>query len=288
MNIAFYETVQSFKDKIEPILLKDEAKHNVILGLVNQLEQNLLELSNLFMCTVEEGDQSILIFLRTHPNNLLIAGEPVGQKAISYAVQKFAEAGLKFPGVTGEKLLAELFAEEWKNVTGIESFIGMQQGIYKLTKLNPIPVNQGYLRQAVPTDTTLVSKWIKEFSDYTVESPSYEECHEKAIEYIRQQSLYLWIEQNRPVSMVKWARPTKNGIVVTLVYTPDEDRGKGYASSSVHTFSKQLLEQYSFCSLYTDLTNPTSNSIYQKIGYEWVCESIMIQFGINPKGELVI
>ena len=288
MNFVFYKTVQEYRKKIEPILLRDEAKHNVILGVAKQLDQNPVDPQKLLLCTVEDDEGNLLIFLRTHPHNLLIAADCYREETISFAVKKFFEAGFLFPGVTGEKRLAELFAEEWKQATGIENYIGMQQGIYKLTKLKPITVSEGYLRQAVPEDQPLVAKWIKEFTEYTVESLSVEECQEKASEYIEQQSLYLWVVQNQPVSMVKSARATNNGIVVTLVYTPDIERGKGYASSSVYTFSKQLLENYSFCSLYTDLSNPTSNSIYQKIGYEWVCESIMIQFGINSEGELVL
>jgi predicted GNAT family acetyltransferase len=288
VNITFYDSIKPYKEKIEPILLKEEAKHNVILGVLNQLSTNIADLSNIFMCTVEEGDKPVLVFLRTHPHNLLIAGNPNQTEAISFAVQKFAENGFTFPGVTGEKQLAEFFAEEWKRATGIEGNVGMKQGIYKLVKLNPIKATSGYLRQAVPEDAPLVAEWTHEFTEYTLDTLTSEECQERANDYIKQKSLYLWIDQNRPVSMVKWARPTKNGIVVTLVYTPDEERGKGYASSSVHAFSKLLLEKYEFCSLYTDLANPTSNSIYQKIGYEWVCESIMIQFGISTKGELVV
>jgi len=34
-----------------------------------------------------------------------------------------------------------------------------------------------------------------------------------------------------------------------------------------------------FCSLYTDLSNPVSNSIYQKIGYHPVEDVIDIVFG---------
>jgi len=32
------------------------------------------------------------------------------------------------------------------------------------------------------------------------------------------------------------------------------------------------------CVLYTDLLNPTSNSIYQKIGYTPICDSLMLNF----------
>ena len=288
MQIVFYDSGGLFKQKIETILLKDEAKYNVILGIVNQLDKNPIEPANLLMCTVEERDRAELIFLRTLPHNLLIAGESVTKELITFAVHKFKEEGFKFPGVTGEKQVAEQFAEEWKKATGIEHSIGMEQGIYKLTELSSIPLTKGHLRLAVQSDHLLVSNWIQEFSEYTVESPSYEDCKKMAEEYIQQQSLYIWVDHDEPVSMVKKARPTQNGIVITLVYTPKEHRRKGYASSSVFSLSKQLLNEYAFCSLYTDLKNPTSNSIYKKIGYQWVCESVMIQFGINPRGELIV
>ena len=288
MHIVFYDSALSFKEKIEPILMKEEAKYNVILGIVNQLFKSQVDPAKLLMCTVEEKEETALILLRTYPHNLLIAGESVRKEQVTFAVRRLSEEGFKFPGVTGEKQVAEMFAEEWKKVTGMETYISMQQGIYELTKLNPIPLTKGHLRHAVHADHLLVSKWMEEFSQYTVESPTTEECRKMAEEYIEQKSLYVWVNGDKVVSMVKKARPTKNGMVVTLVYTPEEYRGKGFASSSVYTLTKQLLEEYSFCSLYTDLKNPTSNSIYKKIGYKRVCESVMIQFGINPKGELVV
>ena len=67
---------------------------------------------------------------------------------------------------------------------------------------------------------------------------------------------------------------SSHGITVNLVYTPPELRGRGYASACVAALSQQLLDAgWEFCTLYTDLANPTSNSIYQRIGYRPVCDS---------------
>ncbi|BAY85818.1 GCN5-related N-acetyltransferase [Calothrix parasitica NIES-267] len=58
-----------------------------------------------------------------------------------------------------------------------------------------------------------------------------------------------------------------------MVYTPPEYRKKGYASACVAGLSQTLLgEGYKFCFLFTDLSNPTSNKIYQKIGYQPVAD----------------
>ena len=70
------------------------------------------------------------------------------------------------------------------------------------------------------------------------------------------------------------SRPTSHGIAVSLVYTPRELRNCGYASACVAALSQQLLDAgWEFCTLYTDLANSTSNSIYQRIGYRPVCDS---------------
>ena len=73
--------------------------------------------------------------------------------------------------------------------------------------------------------------------------------------------------------MTARSRPTHHGIAVNAVYTPPEQRGRGYATAAVATLSQQLLyEGYDFCCLFTDLSNPTSNRIYQRIGYRPVCD----------------
>ena len=63
------------------------------------------------------------------------------------------------------------------------------------------------------------------------------------------------------------------------VYTPPDDRGRGYASNLVAGVSGEMLSRGAeACFLYTDLGNPTSNAIYRRIGYEQVGESLMIVF----------
>ena len=67
---------------------------------------------------------------------------------------------------------------------------------------------------------------------------------------------------------------TPNGARVGPVYTPPEFRRRGYASAVVAGVSRRLLDEgRRYCFLYTDLANPTSNRIYQDIGYEPACDS---------------
>ena len=84
---------------------------------------------------------------------------------------------------------------------------------------------------------------------------------------------FLWLDGVQPVSMALRTRPTRRGCAVGGVYTPPELRRKGYASACVAALSQHLLDQgYQFCTLFTDLANPTSNRIYLQIGYQPVCD----------------
>ena len=95
---------------------------------------------------------------------------------------------------------------------------------------------------------------------------------EAAPERLRSGSLFVW-DNDGPVSMAGWTGKTLNGVRVTFVYTPPEFRRHGYASACVAALTQRLLDEGNrYCCLYTDLANPTSNRIYQQIGYRAVCD----------------
>ena len=81
------------------------------------------------------------------------------------------------------------------------------------------------------------------------------------------------------MSMAKMSREMVTVCAVSFVYTPPYFRGHGHATSCVAGVSRAILARgYKRCVLYTDLSNPTSNSIYQKIGYAPICDSMEIKF----------
>ena len=88
----------------------------------------------------------------------------------------------------------------------------------------------------------------------------------------------LWEHDGRVVSLAGHAGETPNGARVGPVYTPPELRGRGYASALTAALTEQLLERLRFCFLFTDLANPTSNSIYQRIGYRPVTDITLWRF----------
>ena len=62
-------------------------------------------------------------------------------------------------------------------------------------------------------------------------------------------------------------------------YTPPQLRGRGYASAATAEVSRAATDAGAEeVLLYTDLANPVSNSIYQRIGYREVEDRIVLSF----------
>ncbi|MBE4909990.1 GNAT family N-acetyltransferase [Bacillus luteolus] len=279
MNLKVYESPNEFLEKVEDFLLKEEVVNNLALGLLYTLTKPNSHYKDAFLACVEKNETPVLVMVMTPPHNLIVygVGEDVNE-AIGVAVTSIKDIGVILPGVLGPKALAAEFSGEWVQQIGCRLEVKMEQRIYKLEKVNNVPLSNGKLRLATKDDLELIVDWTYQFSLVTPEHLSIEGARKLAERGIEESSIFIW-DDNGPVSMAKKARPTKNGIVVNLVFTPQEFQRKGYATTCVAYVSQQLLnEGYSFCSLYTDLANPTSNSIYMKIGYEPIIDSVVYGF----------
>jgi predicted GNAT family acetyltransferase len=62
------------------------------------------------------------------------------------------------------------------------------------------------------------------------------------------------------------------------VYTPPALRGRGYGSAATAAATRDVLEEAAVPVLYTDLANPTSNKIYQQLGYYPVEDRAHVRF----------
>jgi len=66
---------------------------------------------------------------------------------------------------------------------------------------------------------------------------------------------------------------------ITHVFTPKEERGKGYCQYLIYSLGKMLLEEGYKLVLYTDYNYKASNTAYKKVGFK--DEGILINFKIN-------
>ena len=67
---------------------------------------------------------------------------------------------------------------------------------------------------------------------------------------------------------------------ILIVYTPPEHRGRGYGGAATTVVTRQALDagRIGDVVLFTDLANPTSNALYQRLGYRPVEDRVVVEF----------
>ncbi|MGH7505629.1 MAG: GNAT family N-acetyltransferase, partial [Longimicrobiales bacterium] len=178
------------------------------------------------------------------------------------------------PGVFGPEDNTLAFGRAWCGLRGVRAEPGMRQRIYELERVAAdLPVVPGALRTATRADGALVIAWFDAFhQEAGVPGGDFVARVEQRIEARR---IHVWDVAGDAVSLAGIAGRSPNGARIGPVYTPPPLRGRGYATAAVAELSRRVLhESHRFCFLYTDLANPTSNAIYERIGYRPVCDVV--------------
>jgi predicted GNAT family acetyltransferase len=285
MDIKHYRDATEFLTQAGRHLAGDEARYGLVLGLARVVESNPHRYGEVspWFCSVGSGEEINAAAMRTPPHQVILAYFSGDIEAISERLVKAVSHDFEvIPGVVGDKELADIFAERWCGKCGTRIMNTMAQKVFRLDKVNDVPSAPGRLRTATMADKDLVVKWAHAFHIDTF-GPDSREPKADFTPALAGGAIFLW-EDGRPVSMAAKMRPTDKGMSVGYVYTPPELRRRGYATSCVAELSRNILESgKEFCMLYTDLANPTSNSIYMKIGYKPVGDSVQHTFEMPEK-----
>jgi uncharacterized protein len=289
LDIKHYYKAADFLAQAGKFLLKDEAHYGLIMGIANSVKENpnrygtetpwFCSVSADLKATSRLGAEMYAAAMRTPPYMVILAYfsgslDIIANELVTAVSRKYKTV----PGVVGDKKLADVFAGKWCGKYGLKVVHSQVQKVYKLVKVNDIPMSPGKLRPAVETEKELVKKWAHGFHlDCFGEKSRNPEGDPSA--HLAQGDIFFWETDGKPVSMAMKSRATEKGMSVGGVYTPPELRGKGYATSCVAELSRLILQSGKmFCTLYTDMANPTSNTIYKKIGYVEIADSAQHEF----------
>jgi len=271
VRFVLHSQFGSFAKETLPYLEKNEALNNLMLGIILRLQQAASLYPDAAAITVQDDAGLVLAALMTPPEKLIVfSPQEVETGPLEYLIQGIMDHKINIPGVIGPAELATRFADLWAQQTGCQVKLDMHMRVYELRAVNHEVIGEGKLRIAEEKDLEFIIAAVAQFQrDAGFDEPDLEACANMAKRLVANRALYLWEHNNAIVSMAAANRKTLSGIVVNLVYTPKELRCRGYATSCVAALSQHLLVSgYQFCALFTDLANPTSNSIYQKIGYK--------------------
>lgn len=273
MDVERYGTAAAFLEAAGDFLVQREAEHNLIFGICATLTADPGYSSDPYLATVSTNGRIAAAAIMTPPFNLVLSCTDDPEAPAGLAAD-LDDRGIAIPGVTGPVEIARAFAAAWGRAHDLTSGVRIAERVYRLERVVPPDRVPGTVRLATEADRDLLVAWVDAFSVEALDRADPAEAAALVDRSFRAgtRTWYLW-DDGGPVSVAAAGGPTPNGIRIGPVYTPPDRRRHGYASAVTAATSQAELDKgRRFIFLFTDLANPTSNKIYQAIGYEPVCD----------------
>ena len=269
MRVAIDSDLATFLASVKPWLSADPVRHNVLMTVMQSRVDGVEPIEDgIFLARILDGDELAGVAIRTPPHALLVS---MMSASAAEALAGAVVADDEVTAVNGTSAVAQPIAQAVADARGGQVRQTRGLGRFQLSTLIPARPTSGVARPAMPDDADLVIAWTAAFHDY-VREPGVEN-HDKIRARIALGQIWLWADEGAPVCMAARSDPAGGVARVNLVWTPEALRGRGYASALVAVLTQQILDEGWIPSLYTDLANPTSNKIYQALGYEKVDEA---------------
>ncbi len=224
------------------------------------------------------------VFMHTPEFPVLLSSRMSGQAAATLA-RDLAAAGRQVLGINAGQEAADRFAAAWRDRTGDAVTVYRRMRLFRLGELiRPLPGPEGAARLATERDRDLLAGWFDAFAREVGDPPRHDNLAvvEERLGY---GGITLWEAGGVPVSLAGRTRVVAGMVRVAPVYTPPEMRGRGYAGAATAAVSQAALDAgVREVVLYTDLANPTSNALYQRLGYRPVEDRVVLSFQRAPRG----
>ena len=227
---------------------------------------------------LERAGEVRATFFRTPPRRLNLT--PLTPEEADALAAHLAGLDRPLPGVSADHDTAAAFAEAWQRRTGATPTLRERQRLYRLGTLTPPePLPEGRGRVAGEQDREQLMLWYREFAAAIGEVPS-ADAGSWADTRIAYRRVTFWeTPDGTPVSMAGVTPMVASQIRVAPVYTPAHLRGRGYAGAATVEVSRTALAAgVKEVLLFADLANPTSNGLYQRIGYLPVTDFAVYDF----------
>jgi predicted GNAT family acetyltransferase len=280
VRVERHADIEAFLVRAGAFLGEREAEHNLILGLSSTLVRDPHAYgSEPYLATAEEDGRVVAAALRTPPHNLVLS-ESDDDRAWAAFAADHVEVDPSLGGAMVPMAGVTPFVEAWQALTGARARRSRSQRIYRAERVTSSRAAPGEMRAFASTDRDLVLDWLDAFFEGEFgesERPRGRTLDNRVSDPAG--GFVLWEDGGTPVSLVGFGGQTPNGIRIGPVYTPPPLRRRGYATALTAALTRMLLTRHRFCFLFTDLANPTSNSIYMRIGYVPVADVEEWRFG---------
>jgi ribosomal protein S18 acetylase RimI-like enzyme len=222
-------------------------------------------------------------FLQTPPYPVLVAKLPAG--SARELIEELIASGKRPAAVNVAAAYETDASSAWATATGGATAVRQRVRLFRLAGLAPPdPFPRGGARVAGQDDRGLLVDWHQAFGRETG-GPVAENAERTVADRLSHDGLMLWEADGLAVAMAAMSRNLAGVVRVTCVYTPPEHRRRGYGGGVTTTVSQAAKDAGAEdVVLFTDLANPTSNALYQRLGYRPVEDRVVL--GLEPAESL--
>lgn len=275
MRFEAFDSAADFLESAEEFLLAEESRNSLALGLALRTRDgnHPMDLGTRFFLVQDEGR---ILGTASQTPGYAVVFTSMSPEAARHAARKLPSHLPELHGCNGPVDTVDVVAREWRRAGLGDLEVSAQLRLFELTELERPRRSPGSMRLATDADFETCREYLYRFLiDCNLPEATPGVLPER-VHPLEQRRVYLWEVEGEPVACAAWARPARNGITIGYVYTPDAQRGRGYASNLVAELTAGLLDgslyspARSHVNLFTDLSNPTSNAIYQRMGYRGI------------------
>lgn len=285
MPIELLTSAEEFLSRTHSLRSADAFRTNILGSVATAVADGSLTYDDyLWWVASDHGGRIIGAAMRTAPHGMVLS--PMPNSAIDELARAVSIHDDGLPGVSGPTSVVENFIEQYRRTSSKgsvrESRIEEEHLLYALKELS-IPCAEGEMIETTSEDFELILRWYLNFGQDTgVFMPNPQGSIHAGL---GRGSYRFWVVDGEKVSMAGHAplvdTPTGSIARIGPVYTPPQQRRNGYAGALTAALSKELLARGARVMLYTDAKNPTSNNIYQKIGFEMIDQNALFTFAVE-------
>jgi RimJ/RimL family protein N-acetyltransferase len=278
MEVVLCSSPEEFLSETTSYRGLDPIRTNVLGSVASSVVNDSRIYDAYWWWLIEDDDGQVVgASMRTAPFGLQVG--PMPAEAASLLATSVSREDDDFPWLAGSNELVTTFLDSYEKGhspgSSREAIRGRTSFVYELREL-AVPEVEGIYRVATMDDFDLVDQWSSDFHFYVEGVAREADKRDRAflIARLQEGAMSLWCVRNVVVAMAGRASPveTPSGLVTRIgpVFTPAENRGRGYGSAVTASLCERLLAQGSRVMLYADADNPTSNAVYQRIGFRQI------------------
>jgi RimJ/RimL family protein N-acetyltransferase len=272
MDVHVTDELTEFDTAARQFLERDPVRNTVLLTVLDLLAagESYNDEAPWFAWAIVDGDTAGAA-LRTPPYKVPLSGMPaeaaqaLGRRLASY----------EMPGAFGDPATVAAFAD----AAGRRHTVTIHEIQYVLTELRAPSTVPGAARGYADTDADRYVRWEAAFAAEAGVMRSVDPLGSLQRRISGGGGLWLWVVDGEPVSMCGRTPIVCEVPRIGPVWTPPEHRRRGYAAAiTAHVCQDAFDAGARACTLFADAANPTSNGVYERIGFRSVAESVEAEF----------